>query len=90
MPVVCKVIVAANCTNCTGGEVDMGESGVSGAMVTGISVGFILLTIIMLSICYAKKWCCFMVRCVQKYQRIRSVGLLSKRVSVFDWSFKAA
>ena len=41
---------------------DMEGSGVSGAMVTGIAVGSILLTIIMLSICYAKKWCCFMVR----------------------------
>ena len=54
---------AVNCTtfNCTGGEADMEESIFTGPLVTGISVGSILLIIIMLSICYAKKWFCFMV-----------------------------
>ena len=56
-------MTAVNCTtfNCTGGEADMEESIFTGPLVTGISVGSILLIIIMLSICYAKKWCCFMV-----------------------------
>ena len=53
--------MAANCSsNCT--SPDMEDSGVTGPMVTGIFMGFFFFSVISLSVCYAKKWCCFVVR----------------------------
>ena len=78
--------MAVNCTssNCTGVEMNMEESGITGPMVTGIAVSSIIVTIIMLSICYAKKWCCFMVRYNLKYIFESKIQLLCQKGNWFE------
>ena len=76
-------MTAVNCTtfNCTGGEADMEESIFTGPLVTGVSVGSILIIIIMLSICYAKKWCCFMVSGTVGHMYVYTVPAAQNEVS---------